>query len=72
MAQVHDNLKVGDQVTWKSINYNPTGIVEAIDERGALVRLPSGKYVILSTTQSLNHKYGHKGGRAGENPVNKY
>lgn len=55
MARVYDNLKVGDQVTWQSVNGNPSGIVEEIDERGALVRLPSGKYVILATPESLRH-----------------
>lgn len=55
MSRVYDNLKVGDQVTWQSVNGNPSGIVEEIDERGALVRLPSGKYVILATPESLQH-----------------
>ncbi|MBR0246024.1 MAG: hypothetical protein IJQ61_06120 [Bacteroidales bacterium] len=55
MSQVHENLKVGDQVTWRSVNGTPSGIVEEIDERGALVRLPSGKYVILATPESLRH-----------------
>ena len=57
-SKVHDNLKVGDLVTWRSINYNPNGVVERVDERGALVRLPSGKCVLLSTPQSLKTRQG--------------
>ena len=56
--KVHENLKVGDRVTWRSINYNPSGVVERVDERGALVRLPSGKCVLLSTPQSLKTRKG--------------
>lgn len=56
MAQVHDNLKVGDRVTWNSVNGTPSGIVEAVDEHGVLVRLPSGKYTILATPESLNYE----------------
>ena len=45
-------MNVGDKVTWTTANGLREGVVEKIDERGALVRLANGK-CILAEEDSL-------------------
>jgi len=49
-----ENPQPGDRVTWKAVNRDPSGTVEAVDpRRGALVAVDGGGYVIISTASSL-------------------
>ena len=49
MARLHEGLRVGDQVSWETVHSTATGVVEELTEKGAYVRLPSGRYSLLST-----------------------
>jgi hypothetical protein len=49
-----ENPQPGDRVTWRSLNRNSSGTVEAVDpRRGALVAVDGGGYVIISTASSM-------------------
>lgn len=49
----YQSLAVGEFVSWPSINGRRSGVVESMDDRGALVLLDGGMYVLLTTGQSL-------------------
>ena len=49
----YDNLHIGDRVSWRGLNRTYTGIVERLDDAGALVLIDGGGYMILSTPQSM-------------------
>lgn len=51
---LYENLHIGDRVSWRGINRTYTGIVERLDDAGALVLIDGGGYMILSTPQSMD------------------
>ena len=53
MSIKYTSLAVGEPISWPAINGRRTGIVESLDDRGAMVALGNGKYVLLTTGQSL-------------------
>ena len=53
---VYDNCTPGSIVHWHTVNGPVSGLVIENDENGCLVRLPSGKSVILSTYKAIRHQ----------------
>ena len=53
MSIKYTSLAVGEPISWPAINGRRTGIVESLDDRGAMVALGDGKYVLLTTGQSM-------------------
>ena len=54
MARIYPDLTEGQTVSWQGINRTHGGTVVRSDDRGALVRMQSGRCVLLSTEQSHN------------------
>lgn len=48
----YDHLNIGDRVTWKAINYDPSGTVVAKTDKGLLVAVDGGGHVLLSTLEA--------------------
>ena len=42
-------MKKGDKVSWKTIGRDASGIIESVNGDMLLVRLPSGKHVLVNT-----------------------
>lgn len=54
MAKLHEGLQKGQTVTWNTVYGTATGIVRELTEKGALVQLPSMRFVLLSTHPITN------------------
>ena len=53
MSIRYQPLAVGESVSWLAVNGRRSGVVESMDDRGAMVLLDGGRYVLLTTGQSL-------------------
>ena len=53
MSIKYQPLAVGERISWPAINGKRSGTVESIDDHGALVLLDEGRYVLLTTGQSM-------------------
>lgn len=43
-------FNIGDKVQWDTVKGPKTGVIERIDQRGILIRLPNQKCIIANET----------------------
>ena len=51
----YDTTKVGDRVSWPTLNGTASGIVEENGDQGVLVRMDGGGFMILATDHSIHY-----------------
>ena len=51
----YDTTKVGDRVSWPTLNGTASGIVEENGDQGVLVRMDGGGFMILGTEHSIRY-----------------
>ena len=51
----YDTTKVGDRVSWPTLNGTASGIVEANGDWGVFVRMDGGGFMILATDHSIHY-----------------
>ena len=51
----YDTTKVGDRVSWPTLNGTASGIVEDNGDQGVLVSMDGGGFMILATDHSIHY-----------------
>ena len=51
----YDHCQPGERVSWPTLNGTASGIVEENGDRGVLVRMDGGGFMILGTEHSIRY-----------------